>query len=42
VAIAANLRRFQATYHLTVPVRFWAHGVPPATWDISTFPTFWR
>ena len=39
-AIAANLRRFRATYHLTVPVRFWAHGIPPLPWAVSSYPTF--
>lgn len=39
-AIASNMRRFQATYHLTMPVEFWSHGQVPASWDITSIPTF--
>lgn len=39
-AIAANLRRFQSTYHLTLPVDFWAQGTPPAAWRLTALPTF--
>ena len=39
-AIATNLKRFQATYHLTEPIDFWTHGQASASWHIRAFPTF--
>lgn len=39
-AIAANLRRFQQTYHLTMPMDFFRHGQAPISWGVTTFPTF--
>lgn len=39
-AIAANLRRFQQTYHLTMPINFFSHGEAPSTWGVTTFPTY--
>ena len=39
-AIAANLRRFQQTYHLTMPIDFFLHGQAPSSWDVTSFPTF--
>ena len=39
-AIAANLRRFQQTYHLTIPMDFFSHGQAPRSWDITSFPAF--
>lgn len=39
-AIAANLRRFQQTYHLTMPMDFFSHGRAPSSWDITSLPTF--
>lgn len=39
-AIAANLRHFQKTYHLTMPIDFFSHGQAPHSWGVTTFPTF--
>ncbi len=38
--IAANLRRFQQTYHLTMPVNFFSHGQVPISWDVTSLPTY--
>lgn len=39
-AIAANLRRFQQAYHLTMPIDFFSRGQAPASWGVTTFPTY--